>query len=224
MAGWFDEHAMKSARASTAGVSRRRVLVGGSAVAATWTAPMLMASSAAAAGLSACTGFIVTCPNNAPSICCPISTDVCGPDANGTLGCRAAGSGGGSCGNSGQGICTGAFKCNGNSDQCNSCTTPNRCGGEGAQCCVAKPDVAGCFGNDLVCTAQGDSGAAFCRKTCSATKPCATGQICDGGVCAETCTASSQCLGRATCTGTAANPGVCLSQEDGGLSRTCAAA
>ena len=88
MAGWFDNAAKRSAqRAGTdihvgrhAQISRRRLIVGGSAAAATaWTAPMLMASSAAAVGASACPAGTFICGTDpATAVCCP-NGQTCNP-------------------------------------------------------------------------------------------------------------------------------------------------
>src|SRR3954451_6373492 len=142
MAGWFDNAAKRSAqRARTdihigrrAQISRRRLVVGGSAAAATaWTAPMLMASSAAAVGASACPAGTFVC-GTAPAtgVCCP-NGQRCDPTGGlgGTPSCQNEL--GGTCGNAGSGVCR-AVHCNGNEnvpDQCNGCSDSNICGGEG---------------------------------------------------------------------------------------------
>ncbi len=58
MSAWFDTYARRSARASTPvprGVSRRRVLTGGSAaVASAWAVPLLTSAPAYAYGVSSC--------------------------------------------------------------------------------------------------------------------------------------------------------------------------
>lgn len=218
VAGWFDDLAKRSARradqpAQPGGSLSRREVLGRSAVVAgvAWTAPMLMATRAAAASVSVCTTFVCTNTSNTAQICCPNASDTCQTDPlTGAPVCIPVGQGGGSCGNLGQGICAAPFKCNGNDNQCNDCARPNICGGEGAQCC----NQAECFG-DFTCTAQptAEGGASFCRKPCSA--GCNAGQECDGDFCAETCTRNADCLGTAFCAG-----GFCTYQVDGGV--TCA--
>lgn len=231
MAGWFDTYAKSSSQraprglgetSETSGVSRRRVLAGGSVAVAAWTAPVLFASPAAAAGISTCpTTQIKTCTNGA-QICCPNGSDICQlTGAGSTPTCVAQGTAGGFCGNFGQGICPNAYKCNGNAAQCNTCVQANVCGGEGAQCCPGKPQVAGCYnsqeGDRLVCVQQ-SSGTGFCRQPCSTSTQCSAGQTCRSGYCAKVCTKNGDCNGSARCNG-----GVCEYNVDGNLSTTCAA-
>lgn len=247
MAGWFDKHAKKSAEraqtttASATGISRRRVLVGGTtAVAAAWTAPVLMASSAAAAGLSVCpSDRIKTCTDGSQT-CCPNATDTCNI-VNGAQVCSAISTPGGYCGNCGQGTCPEQYKCNGNPTQSNNAEGTNLCGGEGAQCCASKPNVATCYGDTLVCVEGGGNapGSAFCRKECTSNNDCRTtgvkpgnencpqkppGQVCSAGYCAKTCNSNSDCNGNATCAAPAGGGAkVCGYNTDGNLSATCAA-
>src|SRR4029079_19126919 len=140
MAGWFENVAKRSAqRVGTnvhigrhAQISRRRMIVGGSAAAATaWTAPMLMASSAAAVTASACpAGRLVCGPDPATSGCCP-NGQPCNPTGGlgGTPSCTNEI--GGICGNSGNGLCR-VVHCNGNANVprgCNGCSQQPICGG-----------------------------------------------------------------------------------------------
>jgi len=236
MASWFDAYAKRSARRAAhvdevgdAGLSRRRLLVGGTAaVTAAWAAPVLLASSAAAVGQSTCPSPNVYCPGStfAGSKCClPFPDENCVQSTTGDAVCAPPTTGGGFCGNFGQGICRTGYKCNGNSGQCNQCAQPNVCGGEGAQCCSNKPDVAGCAGSGLTCVAQaGTPGAAFCRKTCTTGDQCTPSQGCNGGFCADPCTRSSDCgtvsapFGPLICSG-----GFCTYAADGNLTATCLA-
>src|SRR4051812_1093754 len=98
MAGWFDSFAKKSAQRTvnahvgrTSQISRRRLIVGGSAaVGAAWTAPILMASSAAAVGASTCTATETYCGSDpATARCCP-ATSACDPTGgvNGAPSCQ----------------------------------------------------------------------------------------------------------------------------------------
>ena len=208
MTGWFDGFARRTAqRAGNAHVSRpgqvsrRRVIAGGSAAVATaWTAPMLMASSAAAVGVSACDATNpLFCPGAtiAQSVCCPPNTTC--TVVNGQAGCAAVGEPGGNCGNQGVGICRAGFKCNGNLGQCNSCSAPNICGGEGAECCPTG-ETAQCFGDGLVCDEQLNTGNFFCRKQCTSNAGCTALQVCaPGGFCAEPCRTSSTCAQGSAC-------------------------
>ena len=246
MAGWFDKHAKKSAEraqitsASAPGISRRRVLVGGTtAVAAAWTAPVLMASSAAAAGLSVCPADRITACDDGSQTCCPNATDTC-VIVNGQQTCNAPTEPGGFCGNCGNGQCKDGYKCNGNDVQSNNAQQTNLCGGEGAQCCTSKPNVAACFSDKLVCTPTGGpAGTAFCRKPCNSAADCRTAgavlgnencpqvpgaQICSQGFCAKTCTKDGDCNGTATCAAPAGGGAkVCGYNTDGNLSAICAA-
>lgn len=214
VAGWFDSLAKRSARRASepaeqaSGLSRREVIGRGALVAGVaWTAPMLMATQAAAVGASVCP-LDQQCQGTNNFECCA-PDDICNVLDDGTAVCSAPGEGGGSCGNMGQGICDAPFKCNGNSNQCNNCADPNICGGEGAQCCSQEE----CFG-DFVCTSQDAAagGASFCRQECVSNGDCNTGQVCTNGLCAEPCTANSQCLGTAICF-----QGFCGFQVDGGV-------
>lgn len=217
--GWFDDLAKRSAqRASSAepgsGLSRREVLARGAVVAGVaWTAPMLMATQAAAQGLSACpTGQL--CGDAGNQICCPNSTDTCNI-IDGTPTCTPVGEAGGSCGNMGQGVCNQPYKCNGNTNQCNNCAEPNICGGEGAECCAESE----CFTEGgLTCVQQtggdGVQATGFCRRPCTTDANCNTGQVCNGGFCAEDCSTDSDCTGAAIC-----RDSVCTYQVDGGV--TC---
>lgn len=244
MAGWFDTHAKKSATTTkmdlvaSGGVSRRRVMIGGSATvaatAAAWTAPTLMASAAAATGLSVCPADRIKQCTDGSSTCCPNATDTC-TIVGGQQVCSAVTQPGGTCSNCGNGQCAGAYKCSGNEIQDNNAERTNICGGEGAQCCPGKPAVAGCFGDNLTCVQQ-EAGAGFCRKSCTDAGDCRTDgvtpgnprctgsnpgpQVCSAGYCAKTCTRDADCNAGAACN----SAGVCNYPKDGQLTTICAAA
>ena len=217
MAGWFDNAAKRSAqRAGTnihigrhAQISRRRMIVGGSAAAATaWTAPMLMASSAAAVTASACpAGSFVCGPDPATSVCCP-NGQTCNPTGGlgGTPSCQNEI--GGVCGNQGSGLCR-VVHCNGNANvpnQCNDCSQSNICGGEGAVC-FTNADCAQAPGITLVCSpANSTSGTtSYCRRTCTSDAGCSNAplrvQFCDTstGFCAQHCARDNQCQPSGNC-------------------------
>lgn len=229
MARWFDDYAKKAAERNasvrvgrTTEISRRRLIVGGSAaVGAAWTAPMLMASSAAATGLSACPPAQI-CGSN----CCPTGV-VCDPTGgiNGTPGC--VGEVGGTCGNSGtgKGGCRlQTVHCNGNAhqhDECNYCKDQPVCGGEGAVCSAstdcAQLTTAGffqdCSNADAYPTTStvkycrlkcsvGTVGDAYCQTEGTAG---ATNRFCKSesglayGYCAAHCTTDNQCMPTGHC-------------------------
>ena len=231
MAGWFDKYAKKSAAQAisgdrvTGGISRRRVLVGGSvAVASAWTAPVLLASSAAATVSCPAPNVLTTCVD-ASQKCCPPPVDrdpyTCGSatDTN----CIPPRELGGTCGNQGQGVggCNNGaqIKCNSmsNGKGCNYCRTPHVCGGEGAECGTN----ADCFGGGTtaICTDVGakTAGEKFCRRLCTAPGGCGNTQnysggkqeICDTntGYCAFPCSNDNQCDNAAgRCESTGADP------------------
>src|SRR3954452_14717322 len=231
MAGWFDNAAKRSAqRAGTdihrihvgrpAQMSRRRMIGGGSAAAATaWTAPMLMASSAAAVGASACPAGTFVCGTDpATSLCCP-NGQRCDPTGGlgGTPSCQNEI--GGTCGNAGSGVCR-AVHCNGNANQpdgCNGCSQQPICGGEGAVC-HTNADCAQAPGINLVCSpANSTSGTtSYCRRTCTSDAGCSNSlgrvQFCDTstGLCAKHCNADNDCQPSGNCQNPGQPNSICL--------------
>lgn len=232
MAGWFDSYAKKSAERTesvhvgrTSGISRRRLIVGGSAaVGAAWTAPILMASSAAAVGQSACAPTDTYCTNGnvSTAICCP-SGVTCNP-TGGILGSPSCENEvGGICHNSGTGNCRVlTVHCNGNANTpktCNYCIQAPICGGEGAVCstdadCAQVPGATPPF--HQTCSPDNTpalSTAKFCRRLCTSDAGCSAGQFCDTGTgfCAAHCTKDSDCMSPGSClTNTTYPDGICL--------------
>ncbi len=248
MSGWFDKHAKRSATslppsaAGSVGPSRRRVILGGSAAVATaWTAPMLMASSAAAVGLSACPATRIKVCTDGTQVCCPNATDTCTINSVGQPVCAAPGTPGGFCGDCGNGTCPQGYKCNGNDQQNNGAEASNVCGGEGAQCCPRNQAFGGCFGEHLTCVGVvgGDQAiTGFCRKSCTSAADCRTTGVTPGSprcpqvpsaqtcstnttgtrYCGKACTTDAGCTGSQICAF-----GTCSYNRDGNLTRTCAA-
>lgn len=177
MTGWFDAAAKRSARSAVASessaesdgaanMSRRKVLVGGAAVAGlAWTAPVLMATTAYADGISTCPTDRI-CPPGTGQLCCPgvIGT---GSDqytcssVNGTYTCIPAGDLGGNCTNSGQGT-SGCNQPNTtNPIHCNGVRAKNICGGVGAIC---DPSASPACAAGLTCQNSTDDPLHyFCR-------------------------------------------------------------
>jgi hypothetical protein len=233
--------------AASGGVSRRRVMIGGSATvaatAAAWTAPSLMASAAAAVGLSACPPDQIKVCTDGSQTCCPGVLDTCNIVNNEQV-CSPPTEPGGFCGNCGNGSCKEGYKCNGNDTQSNNAEATNLCGGEGAQCCPGNEDVAGCFADNLTCVSTTEAGTGFCRKECSTAADCRTDGVTAGNencpqipgaqtcadygsanYCAKTCSKDSDCnAGTGCATPPGGGPKVCLYKVDGNLSAICAAA
>jgi len=232
MAGWFDSYAKKSAQRTesvhigrTSGISRRRVIVGGTAaVGAAWTAPILMASPAAALGRSACPSPGTYCTNGDPAsaaCCAPGSACDLTGGVGGLPGC--VGQVGGPCGNSGNGRggCNLAH-CNGNDntpDECQACADQPICGGESALCnpalgnaqCAQEPSI----GFLQTCSNANNNGSTlyYCRHQCTADSGCAVGQFCDSNThfCAKHCTKDNQCMSPGLCvTDTTYPNGICV--------------
>jgi hypothetical protein len=220
MAGWFDSYAKNSAQRSdsvkvgrTAQVSRRRLIVGGSAaVGAAWTAPILMASSAAAVGASACSSPNTFCTNGNPATaeCCP-SGSTCNPTGGigGVPSCENEV--GGLCHNSGTGSCrVNSVHCNGNANSpktCNYCVKSPICGGEGAVCttdadCANEPGLNPPFLQTCSsANTPAGSTAKFCRRQCTSNAGCNNGQFCDTTThfCVASCTKDSDCMSPGAC-------------------------
>lgn len=211
MPGWFDTYAKRSARATAKpalGVSRRRVITGGSAaVGAAWAAPMLTSAPAYAFGASSCAAANRCGAANELQACCagPVGSNIgdygC-VKVGGVNTCVSPGNVGGTCPNGGVGG-GGCF----NSARCNGSTTACNCGAAG----TAMPTYASniCGGYGASCAGNGDcspgfvcyGGAkSFCAPDCSST-PCTSG-TCLGGVCKQTCTKSQDCPANSDCSGT----------------------
>ncbi len=209
MPGWFDTYAKRSARATpkpAMGVSRRRVITGGSAaVGAAWAAPVLTSAPAYAYGASSCAAA------NRCGLATELQACCAGPVGNaigdygcvkvsGVNTCVAPGNVGGTCTNAGQGAggCNGTAKCNGSTSTCNcgagGTAMPNYqsniCGGYGSSCASAADCQSGfvCFGG----------AKAFCTQDCTTTT-CASG-TCLGGVCKQACTRNQDCPANSNCT------------------------
>lgn len=227
MTGWFDNLAKGSAQRKdnvrvgrSAAVSRRRLIASGTAVAATaWTAPILMASSAAAVGLSACLSGETYCSNGnlLTARCCPAgSTCVPTGGIDGTPSCENEV--GGICKNSGTGSCrVNSVHCNGNANTpktCNYCDERPICGGEGAVCttdsdCAQSPTTG--FLQTCSSVNSTDGTTKFCRHRCVSSTGCASGQYCDStGFCAAHCTADSDCMAPGTCQNPGTADSICL--------------
>ena len=220
MARWFDNAARSAARRELAaaahpseGLTRRTVLTRGAVVTGVaWTAPLLM-QTRAYAGASVCPSGTTPClgtMGNTAVACCATGT-VCNTDTTtGAPTCAAPNDPGGVCSNQGVGECTSTSgvksNCNGKFDQCNACSKQYICGGEAAPC--NGVDICA---PSLTCTssfAAAGSGS-HCRKKCTATTGCNTGQICDStGFCAQDCGPSGtngKCQGAETCVSDGAN-------------------
>ena len=232
MSGWFDSYAKRSAQRAPAsashngrtGLTRRQVIVRGSVVAAAaWTAPTLLASSAAAVGQSTCKSGETYCTNGSVStgLCCPANY-TCYPSANaGQPYCAPPDVLGGTCSNSGEGVCSDGSKCNSGAanggKSCNYCTYAHTCGGEGSQC----NQNSDCFGSGTgfsTCSPNNakTSGSKFCRRICTNNAGCNTGagQQCYQGLCSLTCQTDKDCPdGSAGCN---AN-GYCNYMDQGGI-------
>ena len=173
MTGWFDAAAKRSARSAVASessaesdgagnMSRRKVLVGGAAVAGlAWTAPVLMATTAYADGVSTCPPANL-CPSGTPvagQVCCggAVGTGSSDYTCSGSIGsytCIPPGEPGGNCTNSGGGV----SGCISNDIHCNNDKVKNICGGYGAICTItANPACA----PGLTCTVEKNQ--SFCR-------------------------------------------------------------
>lgn len=201
MARWFDETAKTAARRDGAGaqhegMTRRTVLTRGAVVAGVaWTAPLLM-QSRAYAGASACASGTIPCfgtMGNTTVACCAAGTTCNTDGTTGAPTCAPAQSPGGTCGNQGNGNggCNLA-KCNGDAKQCNGCAAPNVCGGESAFCANQGECASGLF-----CTPAGSDLGNHCRRKCTTSAGCNTGQTCDTtGFCAQLC---GSCQAGETC-------------------------
>lgn len=202
MPGWFDTYAKRTARAASKpplGVSRRRVIAGGSAaVGLAWAAPLLTSAPAYAYGVSGCASNQI-CGNPGPNelqYCCP--GVVSGTSPVPTHDCRVEGGlntcypktgNGAFCGNQGNGQCNNTTKAN-----CNSNNAGCNCG-PGYAAPTYFPHTCGGYG-----------------ATCKADVECASGYICtnlnttgpnQGGVCAQSCSSSSSCPTNFTCAASA---------------------
>jgi hypothetical protein len=226
MSSWLDAYAKRAARTSAPvqhSVSRRRVLAGGSVVAAAWAAPMLTSSPAYAYGVSSCAADHICGPPDQAQFCCPgqIGTNpgqyTCSQDANNAWLCAQNGTLGGTCTNEGQGTSgcnAGAAQniyCNGNSGQCTCSSssaaipfTDHICGGYGSQCEGNAQCAAG-----YTCVS-----AHFCAPVCSVANPCGgNGTLsCIGGVCRQTCDQKNDCTSRAA---------ECVTISGGGSQKYC---
>lgn len=198
MARWFDDAAKAAARRELAaatppkGVTRRTALKRGAVIAGVaWTAPVLM-QTRAYAGASMCATGTTPCFGTSPStaVACCATGQVCNTNATtGVPTCAAPNDPGGVCGNQGVGECTSTSSvksnCNGKLDQCNGCRTQYICGGEAAPCNSVDLCAPG-----LTCTSAGGAtgSGSHCRKKCTSSAGCNTGQVCDtNGFCAQDC-------------------------------------
>jgi hypothetical protein len=168
---WFDDAAKRAAGGSgterSRRVTRRGALKRGAVIGtAAWTAPLILSSTAHAAGISQCTTVVCgTAPNQ---VCCPagdpctnntccatlVCSGMCCPDPGQATACNngiCPGELGGLCKNQG----AGASGCRVNSTKCNN-QTPNICGGPGSKCVSNADCVSG------MCNVGQGQGNNFC--------------------------------------------------------------